>query len=229
MDREHVMLTASHQAYYRRFIELFPETGINGYKLLSPYTEQDCCITFAKVYDPNSIKKDREVEKKYWKYGIDIDVFPTDGVPSTEEDCKKFFRQQYMDFHLFRALVGGMQFNDAVPKKMVKILYTSVIKVAGKLKLLKEDQICMRINERAERYKVADSEKIAVSVFPHYGNREVVGKDGFLNQVTLNFEGEMFTAPSNYDEYLTSLYGDYMKLPSRDKQKTHHLSVFYRK
>jgi len=38
----------------------------------------------------------------------------------------------------------------------------------------------------------------------------------------MEFEGEIFSAPVGYDEYLTSLYGNYMELPPIDKQISHH-------
>ncbi len=43
----------------------------------------------------------------------------------------------------------------------------------------------------------------------------------------LEFEGRKFPAVKNYDEYLSMLYGDYMKLPPKEKQKPSiHLSEF---
>lgn len=30
-----------------------------------------------------------------------------------------------------------------------------------------------------------------------------------------------------YDDYLKSIYGDYMKLPSKDKQVSHHMFKAY--
>ena len=214
---------------YMHFIEIFPQEGLNGYKLLSPYTENDCCIVFSKVYDPHTVKMDKEVEKKYWKYGVDVDIFPTDGVPEREKDKQQFFKQQYKDFHIFLALVGGFCFSGNLLKVVAKYIFTMIIKFMGKLGIINANRICLRINDRARQYDVDECQEIAMSIFPHYGKREITNRDRFLRQVELPFENELFTAPGNYDEFLTSLYGDYMKLPPIDKQKTHHLSDFYRK
>ena len=37
-----------------------------------------------------------------------------------------------------------------------------------------------------------------------------------------DFEGLKVYGPEDADKYLTSLYGDYMKLPPKEKQITHH-------
>jgi lipopolysaccharide cholinephosphotransferase len=36
------------------------------------------------------------------------------------------------------------------------------------------------------------------------------------------FEKHKFNIPGNYDVYLTNLYGDYMKLPPKNKRKNHN-------
>lgn len=214
---------------YRKFISLFPRGGLEYYRLLSPYNVDDCCIVFSKVYDTRTIKQDREVANKYWRYGVDIDIFPTDGVPEDAILCDKYFQQQYRDFHLFLALVRGYNFGGSFLKKILNYTYTFLIKRLGSIGLLDAHKLALRINERAEGYSIDTSKKVAITIFPHYGKREIVDKEGFLKQIEVKFEGDMFTAPSNYDEYLTSVYGDYMKLPPVEKQVTHHLSNCYLK
>lgn len=44
----------------------------------------------------------------------------------------------------------------------------------------------------------------------------------------VEFEGQMFPAPKDYDTYLTCLYGDYLPEPPKEKQKTHHSFKAYR-
>lgn len=41
----------------------------------------------------------------------------------------------------------------------------------------------------------------------------------------IQFEGRTFLGPANPDQYLKSLYGDYMQLPPQDKRKVH--SIFF--
>ena len=72
------------------------------------------------------------------------------------------------------------------------------------------------------KYDVDHSEFIGVSVFPHYGYKECVHAKGFLKSEKRPFEGQLFNTPADYNEYLTNLYGNYMKLPPKKNQVTHH-------
>ena len=54
-------------------------------------------------------------------------------------------------------------------------------------------------------------------------------KSYISDYVMVEFEGEEFKAPIGYDEYLTKHYGDYMKLPPKEKQvSNHNTKVFWR-
>ena len=48
-----------------------------------------------------------------------------------------------------------------------------------------------------------------------------------MNSVEVDFEGIKVNTFACYDEYLTNLYGDYMKLPPKSKQIGHHYSSGY--
>lgn len=53
------------------------------------------------------------------------------------------------------------------------------------------------------------------------------GNDHFDNRIKIEFEGHYFYAPQKYDEYLTELYGDYMKLPPEDQRTTHKINAYW--
>lgn len=83
------------------------------------------------------------------------------------------------------------------------------------------------VEKRAMKYNVDQSKYIGCSTFPHYSYKECVTGKPFLRTVKRKFEDSYFCTPDNYDEYLSNLYGDYMKLPSKDKQVTHHDFIAY--
>ena len=61
-----------------------------------------------------------------------------------------------------------------------------------------------------------------------YGEKGIIPAEVFKETALIEFEGEMFPAPKDYDTYLTCLYGDYLPEPPKEKQKTHHLFKAYR-
>ena len=44
----------------------------------------------------------------------------------------------------------------------------------------------------------------------------------------IEFEGGTFSCPHNVDNYLTSVYGNWRKIPSQDKIKTHNVQVVFK-
>ena len=56
---------------------------------------------------------------------------------------------------------------------------------------------------------------------------KIMPKDVFEELMLIDFEGRKFYAPKNYHEYLTTYYGDYMKLPPVEKRQSHHFYEAY--
>lgn len=54
-------------------------------------------------------------------------------------------------------------------------------------------------------------------------------KDFFSERNELEFNGELFRVPTNYDNILKECYGDYMKLPPEDKRIPQHGYRMFRK
>lgn len=74
------------------------------------------------------------------------------------------------------------------------------------------------INAWAKRIKWDDATLVGPYLTMYY-NRDSFPKHYFGEGVEATFEGIKVIIPSRYDEYLTQIYGDYMKLPPENKQK----------
>lgn len=85
-----------------------------------------------------------------------------------------------------------------------------------------------RMCDLAKRYSYHTSRYVGIIVWGLYGIGERVPKDEFEKKVNVLFEGREFPAMSCYKKYLSGIYGDYMKLPPKEKRKTHDM-VAYRK
>ena len=59
-----------------------------------------------------------------------------------------------------------------------------------------------------------------------YGQKEVMNKSYFDDIIDIEFEGKYIMSSPAYDEILTQIYGDYMKLPPVEKQVSHHSHYF---
>ena len=55
-----------------------------------------------------------------------------------------------------------------------------------------------------------------------YKTREIVPKSYFGKPVSYDFEDIKVSGPEKYNEYLTHMYGDYMK-PPKNKEANQHI------
>jgi lipopolysaccharide cholinephosphotransferase len=67
---------------------------------------------------------------------------------------------------------------------------------------------------------------VGILSFSYYGIREKMTKKEFQDTTQVEFEGHLFTAVKDWDKYLTSIYGDYMKLPPEEKRTTHSFDAY---
>ena len=86
----------------------------------------------------------------------------------------------------------------------------------------KKQKMAKTENRRAAVRKKRDTGEITTVYGAHGFDRETMPKEYFGQPVMMEFEGELFPIPQQYDRYLTKMYGDYMKLPP---EKTANLPI----
>ncbi len=146
---------------------------------------------------------------------IGIDIFPIDGLPSSE---KAFRRQVWQVRQLRRFLLTSVEKPGTSRRgkaaAMVKNLYRPLLRAIGSFRLAAAlDRVCSRVDYETAEY--------VGGISGMYGLKERWKKEDMLPQTRLEFEGEAFQAVANYDIYLSNLYGDYMALPPEDKRIPH--------
>lgn len=214
---------------YNKFIELFPKDGIKGYKLLSPGLAEDCHITFSKVYDQSTLKQDEEFESTYWRYGIDVDIFPWDAVPDNLIKREIFNKEMYFLFHAFLAIVGKKRKESSALKTQLRNSIFACAKFLSRINIISAHKVCIKLNSVAQKYNKKGCACACDIVLPDCGGTaKATNIKGLRDRVLMKFENKLYWAPAGYDECLRNAYGNYMQLPPKEKQITHHLSQFYR-
>ena len=198
---------------YNRFLNCYS----GKYNILKP---SDGRYYYAKVYDSSTIKVEPTIDyKKYDYLGVDIDVFPLDGIINDENVINKLHKKSKV-LELLLRLSNQPIFYRRNPIKCINRIIPRLI---GSKKLVK------LIEKNAQTYKYEDSEYVIRMRNTPNGFTGALRKDVYLPPVKKEFEGRMFNVPNDYDKWLTKFFGNYMELPPVERRKAHHNSKCYQK
>lgn len=208
------------RADYDRFLREF--TGQGHYALDASGLTPGYPFAYAKVTDRRTVKYQGGYRDRFREGYVDVDVFPIDNVPDSEEEQKRFFDdikriEDRRTFFLFPRCGKGL-------KPLAAGMVRAVLEATG---IMNIDKAVASFCRLARKYEHTGTAHWAITSIHHYGMKEVNTAADYFPVLEAEFEGRMFPVPSNYDAYLTRLYGDYMKMPPADKRQTHHLFEAY--
>ncbi|SCW32822.1 lipopolysaccharide cholinephosphotransferase [Ruminococcaceae bacterium YRB3002] len=196
---------------YERFLQTFEAEDC---ALMTWTEDNECLCPFSKVYDPRT-----ELHENGGfgiQLGVNIDVFPMDGLPSGDRKIRN--RIRFMRFYYVMQVAATL--DDPSQRALSSRIVITLIKAFYKLFPI-EHYITGRAIKHASRYDFDSSEKVGILVWG-YGPREVVRRDDIIPLRRVRFEDTEFWAPGT-DGSLVAAYGDYMQLPPEDKQCYKHL------
>ena len=88
--------------------------------------------------------------------------------------------------------------------------------------LYKKKWIMKKINQANAKYKYGTSDMVGCTAELSAYITDYFEKENYKSVVKSKFEDGVFNVPVGYDTILTTIYGDYMKVPSIENQVTHH-------
>lgn len=194
---------------YDRLVMEYENSG--DYKLFSGERNEGFLFPFAKLCDMSTVKEETDTDNGV-TLGLDIDIFPLDVISG------KWFPKMRSRILRLRAIACMLsKMKETGDKPFYKRIICNICRRIGTERLVKT------MRKRAVKYRGETTPAyVGCAAWPIYGERELMTPDVFDGTVPVSFEGELFPAPSGYDTYLRSLYGDYEKDPPVDEQRTHH-------
>lgn len=203
---------------YDQFLNFTREIEEDSYVRVGAYELGNLNYPFCKIFDTRTqIEKifvEDPTEQNLW-----IDILPLDGLPENDEIVEKLFRKSLFA----RKLLRIQKSKDGEGKSKLKAVLKPVIKIVLKPWGIKNN--VAYIDRIARTYSVDETPFIG-GVAMGYGPQEKMPKDEYLRSVDVEFEGMTVKAPGCWDYYLTSLYGDYMKLPPKQQQVAHPMTIW---
>lgn len=188
---------------------------IDHYILESPYSgNSDYLYSFAKLYDTDTTL----TEKLHYpcRRGVYIDIFPLDGIGTSEEDARTNFLKAYKK-NMFLMTRTCVIRKDRSWYKNASIIVSRLIPSF----IVNAKKLSIEVDQLANSLNNPDSIYVANLMGP-YRDKEIVKREFFGKPTLYDFENIKIFGPEKCDEYLLKMYGNWRKLPSKEKRKTNH-------
>ena len=205
---------------YNRLLSLY-EDG-EQYHLYSHEKDKRFLFPYGKLVDITTFKDEFE-HNNGLSLGLDVDIFPLDAWADDMEEAKR--EVKYITKNLFRLGLTKLKKPDSVHpvKRFIKGVVMAFCKMRG------SEHYLHNVMRASVKYDGKGPAKyLGNKAWNVYNVRDILPAETFADTVEIEFEGEKFPAPVGYDALLSSLYGDYMPEPPKEKQKTHHSFKAYK-
>lgn len=172
-----------------------------------------------KIFDTSTYVDKKYIRDKYDRY-LWIDIFPMDGLPEDENEVEEIYRKVLRAHRILRFVKS----KEGAGASRLRALVKPVIKPFAML-IFGRKRIVRYIEKIAKRYPFEESRSVGGIVFG-YGPQEKCDRAAYVNGVEMRFEDCKVMAPGCFDYYLTSLFGDYMTPPPKDKRQVHFMKIY---
>ena len=211
-DIDLCMPRPDYEEFVRSFNGEYPEL-----RLLAPELDPHFYHPFAIVYREGTLLEEEIATHHGYPTGVKVDVFPIDGAPSDDEAYARLRKKT----ERLKVILFYKNVRLAPRWKSDKVLWFKTLVWKLAILLLSMAGIQRRIRALATANGFAGSQMVDMVVFPDPGDTRMP-REVFEHYVDLDFEGEKFKAPRDYDTYLRTLFGDYMTLPPESERVPHH-------
>lgn len=199
---------------YDRLVSAMTAEYNNGkrkYRMLTNEIDNEFLFPYAKIFDEDTLLI--EHVKGCKDYGVFVDVFPIDYV--SEQNKHKIIRIMRILYNMLILKRLKLEKERSFLKN-ITIVLSRVI-----LFPFSNNWIINKMDKIARKSNSIESDEMGCLVWG-YGKREIIPSFVHAEHIYLPFEDKEYMAIKDYDIYLTHLYGNYMELPPKEKQVTHH-------
>lgn len=199
---------------------------VNGKYKIVDYHDEGYFLPYAKLIDTSVSYW--AVEEYQYNLGVSIDVFPLDYVDGSEEEAEKLSDEIKKSFLRYKRTLSTQSISTFL-KLLVNFRLRTALDYIETFFILKprRNKLLADFEKKYNVIKKKRGEKVLMYFAYYNARKEIQRREVFSNQVTMPFESINIKLPSGYDEYLRKLYGDYMQLPPKEKQKTHHIYFYF--
>ncbi len=209
---------------YEKFLKVSGDYFPNNIFLQNFRTDPDYRYFITRILNKNILVDERRFKNTDTSQAYAaVDIFPIDGSPDS-----KILRKIYYGRVLLRRYLISLCYRDTIDSERKRSkLERAALVILTKIpfeKIFAPNGIKENLDKLLIKNKMEDS-ICSGTIMGAYRLREMVPTNMFGTPRYYDFEGEKFPGPELADEYLTHMYGDYMKLPPIANQKTHYDNI----
>ena len=209
---------------YDSFIEYCKKED-TPFDLLCYETNNKYGYLFAKAMAKNTIIVEENSNRSNIGMGVHIDIFPAYGLGNSHKEALSAFTAT----RFYRELLVAANWKKYFKSQTHSICYEPIRFSFFVLSRLISSKSLINIINKKYKNNFFDNYKFVGAISGSYREKEIMSKEFFDEYITLSFENCEFKAIKGWDKYLTKIYGDYMKLPPKNKQVSHHTFKAYYK
>lgn len=215
---------------YEKLIQLLESGALaEKYEYNTPSLKNDSKNTFLKIYRKGTLDNELYNENTPFPKGIFIDIFPMDSAPTNPflQSFKSIISDCLMGVStcVLYAQYPSIKFKEFVSKSpSAKKRYNIRLAIGNILKIIPHRVWVYWFDKFNSSTKSTGLTTIPTGR-KHYKG-EIQPTEVFIPVSYTLFEGIKCPIPGDSHTYLSSLYGDYMKLPPEDKRERHFVYQF---
>lgn len=208
---------------FDRFKEI-QSTFPNGYSLVSHENDSSWQFNLLQFVDDESeIVVHLNEEPRHCKLWIDI--FPLDGMPKNK--VLRWIHAKRIMFYRYLIQIPNLRTQVNVHNNSRGILERFVLKLLHYIPLawMVNVNFCLKRMETLLESYDFDKSSYAGNMLGRKREKEAVPRIWWDGPIDYPFENTTISCPKGYHEYLSHIYGNYMKIPPVDKRESHYIDI----
>ena len=200
--------------YYKQLTTILKEELKEPYRCCTYEDDPASVLVFTKIEDHSTImmKETLRIPAEL-QMGVNIDIFPLNKCSIGDKEPNQLRKMS--------KLLGGAFTNSKRNTGLLRRVSKTLLRIA----------LCGKpiyLQRRIERlmYKVNKGDRIGFILCA--GTRNTVPIEWYGKGTRYQFEDTTFVGPVNAHDYLTHIFGDYMKLPPENERPSHAENVYLR-
>lgn len=203
---------------YERFVQICKTELPEKYFLQCFETEKNCAFIFGKVRKNGTYLPEEYSEHLPMHQGVWVDIFVYDKVSNFAAE-----RTKDLDKLTFYRNLLIVKAGFKLPRNRDSFTQKLAFQIARLATLFFSTSW---LQEKCTKIMTSHENDSSDYIFPYGGayspEKELMPITLFDNLIDIQFEDRTFKLTSEYDFYLTSLFGDYMTPPSPEKRGSNH-------